>query len=130
MDAHDKCSQCGYEFPPDPVRVPCPQCGSTARDLSVSIHENVKARDGLGFKIKGPNKTGRSKTRVEGFTRYVPSQKAPLVKHERLIDRGDDKYFERVEDADTGELFHHNEEPLSSHIEHGTAKKKSDPSAT
>lgn len=130
MNVHDKCSQCGFDFPPDLVRVPCPKCGCPARQISASVSESVTARDALSFKIKESRTTGRSKSRVEGFTRYVSSQKAPLVKHDRMIDRGEDRYFEHVEDANTGDVLHHHEEPLSAHVGHGTAKTKSDPSAT
>jgi hypothetical protein len=42
--------------------------------------------------------------------------------HERLIDRKNDLYREHVEDPDTGEVIHHNEEPLSEHRGHGSAK--------
>jgi hypothetical protein len=45
-------------------------------------------------------------------------------KKERVIDREEDFYFERITDLETGEVIHHCEEPLSSHQGHGGAKAK------
>jgi hypothetical protein len=47
-----------------------------------------------------------------------------LVHREQIIDRDNDRYFERVTDYETGEVIHMNEEPLSKHVLRGTAKPK------
>jgi hypothetical protein len=78
----------------------------------------------LDIKVKDPNKTGRGKTKIEGFQKYKSSQKAPLVSHVRVIDRENNLYKEVVTNAETGEVIHACEEPLSKHIGHGSAKKK------
>ncbi len=126
MDS-EKCTDCAYEFPVymhnEPERTPCPECGATSRSISVSITEGIKLYDGLGFKVKDPSRKGKSKIKAEGFHKYVGSQKAKLVKHVRVIDRENDRYKELVLDAETGEIIHNCEEPLSEHIGHGKAKK-------
>ena len=43
---------------------------------------------------------------------------------ERIIDRQNDKYQEKVTDPETGAVIHHCEEPLSKHWGHGSAKHK------
>jgi hypothetical protein len=47
-----------------------------------------------------------------------------VVHRHRAIDRDNDLYVERVTDYETGEIIHECQEPLSSHINHGSAKKK------
>ncbi|WP_292986985.1 hypothetical protein [Nitrosomonas sp.] len=108
----------------EPVRTPCPKCGATARTIEASIHESVRLYDGLCYQIKDPKKTGKSKIKSEGFTKYAKSQKAPLVKHSRNIDRENNRYSESVVDAETGGVIHSCDEPLKKHTGHGSAKKK------
>ena len=102
---------------------PCPECGSLSRSISAVLTEGVKLYDGYIFKAKDPSKSGRAKIKTEGFHKYTRSQKAKLVKHVRFIDRENDQYKELVVDADTEEVIHSCEEPLSEHIWHGSAKK-------
>ena len=47
-----------------------------------------------------------------------------LVHLERVIDRDNDQYFERVTDYETGEVIHHCKEPLSQHLGHGSDRQK------
>jgi hypothetical protein len=44
------------------------------------------------------------------------------VHFRREFDKMRDRYFEHVEDADTGEVLRHVDEPLSEHRGHGSAK--------
>jgi predicted nucleic acid-binding Zn ribbon protein len=122
------CFECGFEFPErlhnEPMRTPCPACGATKRRIKASIHESVRAYDGFGYRIKDPKKTGKSKIKSEGFTKYATSQKAPLVKHSRDIDRETNRYSESVINVDTGAVIHSCDEPLKKHTGHGSAKKK------
>ena len=46
------------------------------------------------------------------------------MKKSRVIDKYKNEYKEKVTDPDTGEVVHHNEEPLSEHYGHGYAKFK------
>jgi hypothetical protein len=68
--------------------------------------ESLVVRDGIGVKAK---RLG---------------QKKPYVHRQRVIDRDNDRYFEKITDYDTGEIIHYCEEPLSQHINHGSAKSK------
>ena len=124
----EKCSNCGFEFPEaaqnETERSPCPACGCMARTISVSITEKIKVYEGLGYKVKDPSKTRKSKIKVEGFHKYARSQKAALVKHIRVIDRENDQYKELVINTETEEVIHSCEEPLSEHTGHGSDKKK------
>jgi len=43
---------------------------------------------------------------------------------ERLVDRQNDRYFERVVDPSTGEVVHCTDHRLSDHRGHGSAKEK------
>ena len=127
--AHDLCSECGAELPEkgheEQSGAPCPNCGATTRIIDASVELSSRQYFGLGHQIKDPKKTGKSKIKSEGFTKYVKSQKAPLVKHSRNIDRENNLYTESVVDVETGEILHECEEPLKKHTGHGSAKKKS-----
>jgi hypothetical protein len=75
----------------------------------------------MKIKAKG---LGQKKPHVE--LKQGPSDSHELgkpVERVYLIDRGNDRYFEKVSDYETGELIHHDEEPLSEHIGRGSAKK-------
>lgn len=104
-------------------RVPCPECGSTRRNHDFSLQLTAGAAK-VGMTIKAKS-MGNTKPRVElkQGPSYSHSLKKP-VELVRLIDRGNDRYFEKVTDYESGELIHHNEEPLSEHQGHGSARKK------
>jgi hypothetical protein len=105
------------------TRAPCPKCGSTKRRHQLSAHiEGGGARIAMGLSAKHP---GQKKPHVE--LKMGPSHSRQLdkpVEHERLIDRANDRYFEKVTNYESGELIHHADEPLSEHRGHGSAKKE------
>ena len=104
------------------TRAACPKCGSTKRIHYVSITETAVARDGLGLKAK---RLGQKKPYVEAKNGPSHSHKlGKLVEHERVIDRDNDRYSEKVTDYESREIIHHCDEPLSQHYGHGSAKKK------
>lgn len=47
------------------------------------------------------------------------------MQRDLMIDRENDRYFERVVDPETGKVLRICEEPLSQHQGHGTANKDS-----
>jgi hypothetical protein len=107
------------------ARIPCPSCGSTTRIYHAFIVESIKARDGLGMKAKRP---GEKRPYVE--SKNVPHyshSRAKLVHREQLLDRDNDRYFERVTDYETGAIIHECDEPLSQHIGHGSDTKNRKP---
>jgi hypothetical protein len=104
-------------------RLPCSKCGETARTIHASIVESVTIRDGLAVKAK---RQGEKKPFIEdmGVPSFSHSLQKVVHRH-RVIDRDNDLYVERVTDYETGEIIHECQEPLSSHVNHGSAKKKS-----
>ena len=103
-------------------RTPCLVCGSTAWTLYVSLHDTAHARDGIGLKAK---RAGEKRPYFE--SKSIPTHsdsRQKLVHREQTIDRENDRYFEQVTDYESGEVIHLNEELLSKHIGHGTAKPK------
>ncbi len=120
------CGSCGVPIDesadvPIEDRMPCPQCGSKAREFSVRLKVEAKAQIGLGFKHKRP---GSKKPIAEGFTgRELRKSVGDFVDKERLIDRENDRYREKVV-TDSGEVIRDVDEPLSEHRDHGSAKFK------
>jgi hypothetical protein len=77
------------------------------------------------MKAKRP---GQKKPYVE--TLSMPSHsrsRGKVVHHERLIDRDNNQYEEKVTDYETGEVIHRQVEPLSEHRGHGSARPKKTP---
>lgn len=121
-----ECADCGAELDGrgDTLkrRIPCNECGSTKRSYHVFISEAVITRDGIEVKAK---RAGEKKPYVEDLA--VPDYSRSLdkvVHRERVIDRDNDRYFEKITDYESGEVIHHCEEPLSQHQGHGNAKLK------
>ena len=121
------CGDCGAPLKDalpsdDPMqRKPCESCGSTKRNYHVFIVESVTLRDGLGMKAKRP---GEKRPHIE--TKAVPDHsksRDKIVHREQIIDRENDRYFERVTDYESGEVIHECKEPLSQHLGHGADKK-------
>ncbi len=124
--ARARCGSCGEPIDesadvPIEDRVPCPQCGSTTRKFSEHLKVEAKAQVGLGFKHKRP---GSKKPIAEGFTgRELRKSVGDFVDKERLIDRENDRYREKVV-TDSGEVIRDVDEPLSEHTDRGSAKLK------
>lgn len=121
-----RCAHCGANIDetldPPGGRWPCPDCGSSGRALSVSVSESVTLRDGLGFVQRRP---GFKKPIAEGFVKPTVSMSTGrAVEHSRMIDRGADRYFERVTECESGHVVHQTDERLTDHRGHGSAKFK------
>ena len=123
-----ECPDCGAEVDgrgdtPE-QRIPCSKCGNTKRNYHVSISETVTFRDGIGVKAK---RVGEKKPYIEDMSVPDCSRSLGKIVHRaRVIDRDNDRYFEKITDYESGELIHHCEEPLSQHQGHGNAKPKKD----
>jgi ribosomal protein S27AE len=124
-----ECADCGAEVDgsgdkPE-QRTPCNKCGSTKRNHQVSVSETMILRDGIGVKAK---RSGEKKPYIEDLG--VPDYSRSLnkvVHRARIIDRDNDRYFEKITDYESGEVIHQCEEPLSQHQGHGSAKPKKRP---
>lgn len=75
-----KCSQCGYAFGDlfsgEPEnRIPCPDCGSTARTVYVSVTETISIHESIGLRVTRPGKGGWLKYVKSGddYTRVLES---------------------------------------------------------
>jgi DNA-directed RNA polymerase subunit RPC12/RpoP len=124
-----ECGDCGAQLvqarTEAEVALPCPACGSTLRNIFVNVVESAVARDGIGMKAK---RVGEKKPFVESLS--LPSHSrslGKLVHHERLIDRDNNLYLEKVTEYETGAVIHEQKEPLSEHVGYGSDKKRHGP---
>lgn len=120
-----KCSRVLSDAPDVPVeqRQPCPSCGSTARAFEDEILETVNVRESLGMKARhGP--TGRPFYETKSGADFHRTS-GLWMQRDLVIDRDNDRYFERIIDPETGEVLRICEEPLSQHRGHGKAKRRS-----
>jgi len=117
------CSYCGTgglgtEIP----RIPCPNCGATARTIHEHLHFAAKAGLHLFIKHKRP---GYKRPLYEGGTRMSLSRaRQKMVERGQVFDRERDLYVELITDPDTGEVMHHCRERLSDHLGHGSDKRR------
>lgn len=121
-----ECAACGQRLAQARTEaeaaLPCPACSSTGRNIFASVSEAVVLRDGVGMKAK---RVGQKKPFVESISVPSHSRKlGKLVHHERLIDRDNDLYHERVTEYESGNTIHEQREPLSEHVGYGSDKKK------
>ena len=124
------CSNCGeqlsLEVASSQHKRPCANCGSTTRDIAITVEDSITLHDGVGWETDDPSLPSRKKqkkTRVEGSSGSEWSTRlAKMVHKERLIDRKNNRYKESVTDIQTGEVIHEVDEPLSQHTGHGSAK--------
>jgi hypothetical protein len=126
IDRTANCFECGASIDVSlnapGVAVPCPACGSSSRVFGRVATDSVTLRDGAGFKHKRP---GIRKPISEGFINPTVSKATGnAVEHSRMVDRGANRYFERVVEYDSGKVVHHTDEPLTEHRGHGSAKAK------
>jgi phage FluMu protein Com len=121
-----ECAACGQRLAQARTEaeaaLPCPACGSYERNLFASMAEAVVLRDGFSMKTK---RVGQKKPFVESISVPSHSRKlGKLVQHDRLIDRDNDLYYEKVTEYESGNTLHEHKEPLSEHVGHGSDKKK------
>ena len=131
------CAECGNTVD-EPINKqesdPCPHCGSNRRIMDIDHGEeivelNIKVQS--ISKIKDPKQTGRRKIRQERlFGDNLHKESGKWDKKERIIDRENDRYIEKIIDPETGEVIRHCDEPLSEHQGHGYAKKKNNKANT
>lgn len=127
MTCYARCLDCGRPLPSDAARKapgdPCPDCGSIARTFDVGIAETITAHDFLDAKHKDPGRRSKDKLRthiISGREQSIATGR--WMDKERVIDKNNDYYRERIADAETGEVVRDVEEPLSQHLNRGSAK--------
>jgi hypothetical protein len=99
---------------------PCPHCGSRTRALS--LHSVVTMVAQLAAKWPKLPKSVRRKW-GELATRFQKDGSGLVVHFRREFDKDADRYFEHVEEAETGKVIVHKEERLTKHQGHGSAKR-------
>jgi predicted RNA-binding Zn-ribbon protein involved in translation (DUF1610 family) len=101
------------------VRNPCANCGSLGRRFEASIVETVTASVKLGVKHKVRGVAKPIFESVGGLDYHRKTGKWNQL--ERVIDRQNDWYEEKVVDPESGAIVHHCAEKLSDHRGHGSA---------
>jgi len=125
-----RCANCDHSLDSIDVeaepRIPCPNCGAISRRHPTQrLVDGIRLFDSLRARMKRPSLPSDKKLRWESFTGHEFSHdRQKMVRKERMYDKDEDKYVERVTDIETGEIIHECVEPLSEHVGHGTARKK------
>lgn len=121
------CGPCGAQLEepsstPSGARTPCPSCGSLARHHKVKMAGGLPApHSQLRLKAKRGGKGKPFLTQVMGDELYRDTQEWRRV--ERVIDRENDRYTERITRSGSGEIIKEVSESLSEHQGHGAAKR-------
>lgn len=127
-----RCAKCKAALPAEwiPVSSPdqkCPKCGAFEQEVLMEIIEDVavEAHDNVRLKVKDPALSGKKNPRLDQFAGAdLRKSDGRWMQKERIIDRDRDYYKEVVIDPSDGTVVHKNEEPLSEHFGHGSAKTK------
>lgn len=124
-----ECSDCGAPLPNEWLNKEsgqlCPNCGSIRKTVRLNIHENavIEVHDSVTGKTKDSNYSSKRNPRHEFFEGDdLRKSDGKWMKKRRVIDKYNNKYLEKVVDPETGEIVHHNEESLTDHFNHGSAK--------
>lgn len=103
-------------------RMQCPRCRSTTRLFCVALEASLQPHGKLHYKGK---RGGKGKAFVEGIIGADWSYKLHCwLRLERVIDRDNDRYTEKLVNTNTSEVVHECYEPLSQHRGHGSAKPR------
>lgn len=121
------CADCGAPIDepaslPVADRLPCAACGSKARNFSAHTHESLTIREKIGMKQKRPGHKKPIYESVSGDDLHRLS--GQWNKLTREIDRENNRYREVIVNPETGETLRHCDEPLTDHINRGSAKPK------
>ena len=128
------CANCRVEIDeppnlPEAHRKPCSKCGSIGRHLEILCQEALKVEDHLSrrFKHKDPSLTGKEKVRLDEIIGEELNQGTErFVQKEWWIDRDHTPpwYYEKITDLETGDVIRFCSEPLSEHVNRGSARNK------
>ena len=125
MRTYVKCNQCDSHF--DVIvgfekSMLCPVCDANDWDYNVTEEEKKQLRHKV--KLKERNKKGEKPFRetTSGDELYKKTNKWQQI--ERIVNRQDDVYYEKITDIETGEVIKEVYEKLSEHKSHGADKKR------
>jgi hypothetical protein len=130
MADQSACGDCGKKLEhqltatdaSDAPRVPCPYCGSLRRHHTVTIAETTESRTSLGLKLRRAGQKSKRPAFESKAGADLHRASGTWSEVLRVIDRESDTYLEHIVRADGIVLS--NEEPLSKHRGHGSAKKQ------
>lgn len=114
------CSDCGYLLEAENIK--CPQCGSELSIIVYRVTENLTLAGTFGGKVLTEGKKKPAREFMYGAD-YSEKEHRYMQK-ERVIDRENNIYHEKVTDPKSGDVIHECDEPLTSHFGHGSAKEK------
>jgi hypothetical protein len=101
-------------------RKPCSSCGSSARNFGIHVHESLTVHEKIGMKQK---RYGHKKPIYESLSGDdLHRASGQWNRKTRVIDRENNQYKEVIVNPETGELIRHCDEPLTEHINRGSAK--------
>lgn len=103
-------------------REPCPKCGGIPRKFFRECKEEIKIYEHLRMKGKHEGKGKPFFDQRAGASFYFKTQEWHHL--ERLIDKDNDLYIEKITNMETGEIVREVTEPLSLHQGRGSAKHK------
>lgn len=109
-------------------RACCPQCGSTKQSMHIHFEDQIQTTEWVDIRLKSSSLPSRKKLRVH--TQSGQQFSVKLGRHvdkTRVLDKENDRYFEKITDPLTEEVLRHCEEPLTAHQGRGSAKFKPDP---
>ena len=121
------CKTCGAELDesasaPVDERKPCPECGSLERHVAITLEGKVSVSSSLGLKAKtgGRGKPFMELKQGDSFS----TSRGKFMRLLQIVDRRNNRYRKLVIDPETGEKLRDVDEPLSEHIERGSARRK------
>jgi len=114
------CKECNQELNEKDIN--CPNCGSKYKHIMLHFEHTIDISHQLNIKAK---KEGIKKPILELVQGDDLCKITNSINYkERSIDRGNNKYLEKVINKKTGKIIYICEEPLDQHINHGSAKFK------
>ncbi len=122
-----KCGQCHEPLDetshlPAAEPRPCPGCGSLSRQINVAVSGTIEVHRKVKLMGRRP---GMKRPFIEQTAGDDLHRKTGRwMKLQRIIDRENDRYYERVTDPRSGNVVHECDEPLSEHKGHGSARPK------
>jgi len=121
------CGGCGVELvertdAAPGARPPCSVCGSVARSFKAQFTGTVKLRS--KFAMKAKTKGERRPFVEQKVSDELFRKTGRWHRVRRVIDRRGGRYFEHIEDAETGHEVRHVDEPLRAHSGRGSARRK------
>ena len=96
------CSSCHNALSTNTLLAACPKCGSFSKILNSINVAGVEIFPCVDLKVKNPRYQGRRKYIREVKSIAENSVDGRLVRKDRLIDRGNNRYREKVTAVDTG----------------------------